>query len=136
LADALAERAAARERLLDRLRLGEACRAHAVRCRGGQRGGQAGRGGGAAALTREARVPTPAGAPQVLDAAVVEPDGSVAFATAVRDPTDEDIAAAARAATQAFDPAAADARRAVVAPGHRAATARYFQAATAEDPAP
>ncbi|MBA3699358.1 MAG: hypothetical protein H0W78_10940 [Planctomycetes bacterium] len=60
--------------------------------------------------------------------AQLNPDGSVTLAEQVRDAEiDEAVQqAAVRAAARAFDPTAADARRAAVAPRHRAVVERYF----------
>ena len=60
--------------------------------------------------------------------AQLNPDGSVTLAEQVRDAEVDDAVqrAALRAAAQAFDPTAADARRATVAPRHRAVVERYF----------
>lgn len=60
--------------------------------------------------------------------AQLNPDGSVTLAEQVRDAEiDEAVQqAAVRAAARAFDPTAADARRATVAPRHRAVVERYF----------
>jgi hypothetical protein len=58
----------------------------------------------------------------------LNPDGSVTIAEQVRDAEiDPEIQAAAqRAAARAFDPTAADAKRATVAPRHRAVVEKYF----------
>ncbi len=58
----------------------------------------------------------------------LNPDGSVTIAEQVRDAEiDPEIQAAAqRAAARAFDPTAADAKRATIAPRHRAVVEKYF----------
>ncbi len=63
----------------------------------------------------------------------VNPDGSVTVAEQVRDAEvdAQALQAAARAAARAFDPTAAEARRAGVSARHRAAVADYFKAAPA-----
>jgi hypothetical protein len=89
------------------------------------------RGPGHAELERVKRAPVDIGAADGLPpGASVDPDGSVTFATTVREPQAEDVTAAARAAARAFDPACADARRVQIPPRHRAAVAAYFDAAT------
>ncbi len=62
--------------------------------------------------------------------AQLNPDGSVTLAEQMRDAEIDDTVrqAAVRAAARAFDPTAADARRATVAPRHRAVVQRYFAA--------
>ena len=81
----------------------------------------------------------PLGIGQVDDlppGARVNPDGSITLAEQVRDPDLEAAALqeAARAAARAFDPAAADARSARLAPRHRATVGRYFAAPTTDSP--
>ncbi len=104
-----------------------------------QRGGQPGvdRGPGHAPLTWDDPLRTQGGGIQGLPAgAQLNPDGSVTIAEQIRD-ADLDEAAlqsASRAAARAFDPAAADARRATVAPRHRAAVEKYFAAPDAAKP--
>ncbi len=99
-------------------------------CPNGRPGGKG--GGGPAPLTKVDREAAPVGDAEGLPPSTsVEPDGSVTFATTRRDPEPGEVAAAARAAARAFDPAAADARRAAVAPRHRAAVAQYFSTASA-----
>jgi len=58
----------------------------------------------------------------------VNPDGSITLAEQVREPevTADALQDSVRAAARAFDPAAADASTAEVAPRHRAAVGRYF----------
>lgn len=106
------------------------------RQRGGGQGG-AERGPGHPPLTWDDPLRTPGGGVQGLPAgAQLNPDGSVTIAEQVRD-ADLDEAAlqsATRAAARAFDPAAADARRATVAPRHRAAVEKYFAAPDAAKP--
>jgi hypothetical protein len=67
----------------------------------------------------------------------LNPDGSVTIAEQARDAELDDAAkdALLRAAARAFDPTAADARRATVSPRHRAAVERYFAAPEAAAPA-
>lgn len=98
--------------------------------RGGRprRGGVA-RGPGHPPLTWEDPLRTAGGGVEGLPAgAQLNPDGSVTLAEQVRDAEVDDAVqrAALRAAAQAFDPTAADARRATVAPRHRAVVERYF----------
>jgi hypothetical protein len=100
----------------------------------GQRGGRGGRGdadegSGHAPLTWGDPTRTPGGGIEGLPAgAQLNPDGSVTIAEQVRDAEIDDAVqrAALRAAARAFDPTAADARRATVAPRHRAVVERYF----------
>ncbi len=58
----------------------------------------------------------------------VNPDGSITLAEQVREPdvTADALQDSVRAAARAFDPAAADASTAEIAPRHRAAVGRYF----------
>jgi len=96
--------------------------------------GRPGRGGvsrgpGHAELTWSDPLRTEGGGVEGLPAgAQLNPDGSVTLAEQVRDAEIDDAVqqAAARAAARAFDPTAADARRATVAPRHRAVVERYF----------
>lgn len=96
--------------------------------------GKPGRGGvsrgpGHAELTWNDPLRTDGGGVEGLPAgAQLNPDGSVTLAEQVRDAEIDDAVqqAAARAAAKAFDPTAADARRATVAPRHRAVVERYF----------
>ncbi len=96
--------------------------------------GRPGRGGvsrgpGHADLTWSDPLRTAGGGIEGLPAgAQLNPDGSVTLAEQVRDAEiDESVQqAAVRAAARAFDPTAADARRATVAPRHRAVVERYF----------
>jgi hypothetical protein len=96
--------------------------------------GRPGRGGvsrgpGHADLTWNDPLRTAGGGIEGLPAgAQLNPDGSVTLAEQVRDAEiDEAVQqAAVRAAARAFDPTAADARRATVAPRHRAVVERYF----------
>jgi hypothetical protein len=99
-----------------------------------ERRGRPGRGGvdrgpGHAPLTWEDPLRTAGGGVEGLPAgAQLNPDGSVTLAEQVRDAEVDDAVqrAALRAAAQAFDPTAADARRATIAPRHRAVVERYF----------
>jgi hypothetical protein len=94
------------------------------------RGGVA-RGPGHTKLTWNDPLRTEQGGVEGLPAgAQLNPDGSVTLAEQVRDAEiDEAVQkAAVRAAARAFDPTAADARRATVAPRHRAVVERYFAA--------
>lgn len=91
--------------------------------------GGVGRGPGHADLTWNDPLRTAGGGVEGLPAgAQLNPDGSVTLAEQVRDAEiDESVQqAAVRAAARAFDPTAADARRATVAPRHRAVVERYF----------
>lgn len=130
----------ARRAQLARLALDGTCQARLAMLQGvaspGRPGsGGPGGGGPSAPLTRVERGAAPVGEAQGLPpAAAVDPDGSVTFATTVREPEPGEVAAAARAAARAFDPAVADARRAAVAPRHRAAVASYFAAVPAPAP--
>lgn len=120
-------------------------------CEGGEGMGEAlgearGRGNGRGGLGRgpghtdHPRFATdPLGIGQVDDlppGARVNPDGSITLAEQVRDPDLEAAALqeAARAAARTFDPAAADARSARLAPRHRATVGRYFAAPTTDTP--
>jgi hypothetical protein len=102
------------------------------------RGRELGRGGvdrgpGHGRLTWDDKVRTPGAGTQALPPGMqLNPDGSVTVAEQVRDAEvdDEALRAAARAATRAFDPTAADAHRATVAPRHREAVGRYFASGT------
>ncbi len=87
------------------------------------------RGPGVAPIERQARDRTAGGSAQGLaPGATLNPDGSVTIAAQARDAEPDEAARAAlqRSAAQAFDPAAADSRRAAVAPRHRAAVEAYF----------
>ena len=100
----------------------------------GDGGGRPGRGGvsrgpGHAELTWSDPLRTAGGGVEGLPAgAQLNPDGSVTLAEQVRDAEIDEAVhqAAVRAAARAFDPTAADARRATVAPRHRAVVERYF----------
>ncbi len=81
---------------------------------------------------------TAGGGVQSLPAGMqVNPDGSVTVAEQVRDAEvdAQALQAAARAAAHAFDPTAAEARRAGVSARHRAAVADYFKASALPAPA-
>ena len=112
--------ATAAEAFLARLRAGQGLRP-------GQ--GRVVRGPGAAPLDHESRPRTAGGEQTGLPPGMtLNPDGSVTVAAQSRD-AERDPAAdreAQRAAAQHFDPAAADARRATVAPRHREAVERFF----------
>ncbi len=93
--------------------------------------GGVGRGPGHPPLTWNDPLRTAGGGVEGLPAgAQLNPDGSVTLAEQVRDAEVDDAVqrAAVRAAARAFDPTAADARRATVAPRHRAVVERYFAA--------
>lgn len=99
--------------------------------RGRDRPGRGGvsRGPGHTDLTWSDPLRTAGGGVEGLPAgAQLNPDGSITLAEQVRDAEiDEAVQQAAlRAAARAFDPTAADARRATVAPRHRAVVERYF----------
>ena len=106
-----------------------------------RRGGREGHTDGPGHLARERgpaeRIPGAqvAGLPP---GARLNPDGSITLAEQMREPDAEQLASATRAAARAFDPAAADARRAATAPRHRAVVERYFAAdpASPRPPAP
>jgi hypothetical protein len=121
---------------LDKLGLGEGLDDQLRRQRGNGEG-VPDRGPDHAPLTWDDPLRTAGGGIQGLPAgAQLNPDGSVTIAEQIRD-ADLDEAAlqsAVRAATRAFDPAAADARRATVAPRHRAAVEKYFAAPDAAKP--
>jgi hypothetical protein len=103
------------------------------RFRGG-RGEKAGRGGanrgpGHSALTWDDPLRTKGGGVEGLPAGMqLNPDGSITIAEQIRDAEIDPAiqAAAQRAAIRAFDPTAADANRATVAPRHRAVVEKYF----------
>lgn len=100
---------------------------------GRERAGKGGvdRGPGHVPLTWNDPLRTAGGGVEGLPAgAQLNPDGSVTLAEQVRDAEVDDAVqrAAVRAAARAFDPTAADARRATVAPRHRAVVERYFAA--------
>ncbi len=102
-------------------------------------GGDPGRGGGPAPLTRDGRPAGPAGQVTALPPGLPDDgDGSVTLAVETRAPELDDAARRelVRAAAQAMDPARADARRAHVAPRHKAVVGRYFEAGAAPAPAP
>jgi hypothetical protein len=87
------------------------------------------RGPGVAPIEREPRDRTAGGSTQSLAPGVtLNPDGSVTVAAQAREAEPDEAARTAlqRSAAQAFDPAAADSRRATVAPRHRAAVEAYF----------
>lgn len=97
------------------------------------------RGPGHVQLTEKEATQTETGNAQALAPGMrVNPDGSITLAETVReaDLSDEAKQAAQRAALQQFDPSAADARRSVSAPRHRAAIAQYFIEQKRETPAP
>ncbi len=104
-----------------------------ARCRNGQ-GKEAGRGGvnrgpGHAPMAWDDPLRTKGGGIEGLPAGMqLNPDGSVTIAEQVRDAEIDPAiqAAAQRAAVRAFDPTAADAKRATVAPRHRAVVEKYF----------
>ncbi len=92
------------------------------------RGGPS-RGPGEAPLDRIARARTAGGDQAALaPGATLNPDGSVTVAAQARDAQADDAALhqLERAAARAFDPTAADSRRATVAPRHRGAVEAYF----------
>lgn len=98
----------------------------------GQTGSNGGvdRGPGEAPLTREHRDRTAGGESAALaPGATLNPDGSVTIAAQSRDAEPSDAARQdlQRAAAHAFDPAAADSRRALVAPRHREVVEAYFR---------
>ena len=128
LAEHLAKELAKNRELLEKSGNGQGFDDELERGRGLGRGG-VGRGPGHAKLEWDEKVRTPGAGTQALPAGMqLNPDGSVTVAEQIRDAEvdDEALRAAARAATQAFDPAAADAHRATVAPRHREAVGRYF----------
>ena len=91
--------------------------------------GGVGRGPGHTDLTWNDPLRTAGGGIEGLPAgAQLNPDGSVTLAEQISDAEiDESVQqAAVRAAARAFDPTAADARRATVAPRHRAVVEKYF----------
>jgi hypothetical protein len=91
--------------------------------------GGVGRGPGHAPLAWDDPLRTAGGGIEGLPSGMqLNPDGSVTIAEQVRDAEiDPEIQAAAqRAAARAFDPTAADAKRATVAPRHRAVVDKYF----------
>jgi hypothetical protein len=99
-------------------------------CNGnGPGGGGVSRGPGTADLDQGPRDRTAGGEQAGLTpGATLNPDGSVTVAAQARDAEPDPAAREAlqRAAAQAFDPAAADSRRAEVAPEHRAVVEAYF----------
>jgi hypothetical protein len=119
---------------LSKLGAGEGFDEELRRARDGQgrdgpgRGG-VGRGPGHAPLTWDDPLRTKGGGVEGLPAGMqLNPDGSVTIAEQVRDAEIDPAiqAAAQRAAMRAFDPTAADAKRATVAPRHRAVVEKYF----------
>ena len=87
------------------------------------------RGGGSAPLSQQAAEPFAVGDASVLPQAVkINPDGSITLSEVQRDPDldAEALRAARRAQVQAWDAAAADARRVRVSPEHRRAVESYF----------
>lgn len=97
----------------------------------GERGGT-GRGPGHVQLHEErARDAQPGDVERLAPGARLNADGSITIAESLRDVEISDAAleAAVRAAARQFDPAAADARRSVTAPRHRATVQDYFSGA-------
>ncbi len=97
----------------------------------GKEGGRGGvdRGPGHAPMAWDDPLRTKGGGIEGLPAGMqLNPDGSVTIAEQVRDAEIDPAiqAAAQRAAVRAFDPTAADAKRATVAPRHRAVVEKYF----------
>ena len=110
---------------------GTAADAFLAKLRAGSRPGRGGvdRGPGSAEISKEPRARTAGGDQEGLaPGATLNPDGSVTVAAQARDAEADPAAREAlrRAAAQAFDPTAADSRRATVAPRHRAAVEAYF----------
>jgi hypothetical protein len=109
-------------------RLGQAL----ARCQGeGPGRGGVNRGPGHVELTWEDKLRTEGGGIEALPTGVqLNPDGSVTIAEQIRDAEIDPALheAATRAALRQFDPTAADAKRATVAPRHRDIVERYFAA--------
>lgn len=100
-----------------------------ARLRAGAGQGGVNRGPGSVEITKDPRARTAGGDQEGLaPGATLNPDGSVTVAAQARDAEADPAAREAlrRAAAQAFDPTAADSRRATVAPRHRAAVEAYF----------
>ena len=130
LARSLAAELERRRQGLGQCRAGGAAQSFLARLgQGAAKGWGVNRGPGTAPIERQARDRTAGGNSQGLaPGATLNPDGSVTVAAQARDAEPDEAARAAlqRSAAQAFDPAAADSRRAAVAPRHRAAVEAYF----------
>ncbi len=129
LARSLAQQLAKRQGGLGNGKAGTAAAAFLAKLNGQTGNGGVDRGPGVAPLTREHRDRTAGGEQTGLaPGATLNADGSVTVAAQSRnaEPGDEARKDLQRAAAQAFDPAAADSRRAAVAPRHREVVEAYF----------
>ena len=130
LARSLAQELAKRQGGLGSGKAATAAEAFLAKLNGQTGNGGVSRGPGSAPLTREHRERTAGGENAGLAPGVtLNPDGSVTVAAQSRaaEPGEEARKELQRAAAQAFDPAAADSRRAAVAPRHREVVEAYFR---------
>lgn len=134
LARSLAQQLAQRQGGLGQGKAATAAQAFLAKLNGQVGQGGVTRGPGSSPITREQRARTTGGEDAGLaPGATLNPDGSVTIAAQARDAEPGEAARQdlQRAAAQAFDPAAADSRRATVAPRHREIVESYFRNDTA-----